>query len=173
MAQGGWFSGKFTQDLLSLSSIFAFAFGDLDFSIAVAVKSASGNGNILTLSGYDGSTLRLSLVNRKVQVRIGKSSTTSVADVGALSWTYVSVVYTVADRSLRIFVGGVLDTTAAVVMDFQSIAQSAVLSDQDIPFTGWISRFHYFAGAIPHAQVQARLADSGTSLLHVEVRLIL
>ncbi|KAL4115208.1 hypothetical protein PRNP1_014066 [Phytophthora ramorum] len=41
-----------------------------------------------------------------------------------------------------------------------TIAKEAVLSAQSARFTGWISRFHYFAGAIALFQVQELVSYS-------------
>lgn len=162
---GGLFTGLVTQDLYDPTPAIQFAFGDLDFSIAVTIKSDRSAGNILTLNELVEPALRLSVADHKLEIRVGSFSATSVATVADGSWKYVSLVYSVADHVFRLYVNGELDLAAAAIVDFRSVAETAVLSAQDNRFTGWISRFHFFSGAISDSQVKELLSYSGKSSL--------
>ncbi|KAG3110385.1 hypothetical protein PI124_g9810 [Phytophthora idaei] len=155
MTPGGKFFGNNSHDLL-FDGTYDFAFGDLDFSVAMSVRTQANGGNILHLLG--------SRDNDYFDVSIGGDGKLNVTSSSFLiqgqqvllggAWHYVAIVSTISDHTLSIYVDGRLDTAAVVFMGSPVIAQQAVLSSYPAMFTGWISRFHFFSGAISLAEVQ-------------------
>ncbi|KAG1708575.1 hypothetical protein DVH05_022203 [Phytophthora capsici] len=106
--------------------------------------------NLLSDVGMDG---KLNISSSSVVVQGTKILTDGL-------WHYLAIIYTISDHTLRLYVEGVLDSTTLVKLGSPTIAQQAVLSSDTSMFTGWISRFHYFAGAISLSEVQELLSLS-------------
>ncbi|KAL3659515.1 hypothetical protein V7S43_015505 [Phytophthora oleae] len=157
---GGSFFGNISHDLHS-GERFNFVFGYVDFSTAMTIRTNMTGGNILRLSGTNSEYFDVS-VGRDGKLNVTSTSlcvqgNKELTDGG---WHYLAIVYTIRDHTLRLYVEGVLDTTSLVFFGFPMIAEQAVLSSHLAMFTGWISRFHYFAGAISLSEVQELMSLS-------------
>ncbi|OWZ24347.1 LOW QUALITY PROTEIN: Protocadherin Fat [Phytophthora megakarya] len=162
----GLFFGNNSHDLLS-DEKFSFGFGELDFSTAMSIRTNTAGGNILHLREFT--------TNNYFEVSIGSDGTLNVSTNNSSTqgtrvltdnvWHYVAIVYTISELMLRLYIDGNLETSSTFILGSPTIADEAVLSSSPNPFKGWISRFHYFAGAVSSDQVN-ELASYSVSLLY-------
>lgn len=159
---GGLFLGDNIHDLYRSDS-FRFGFGDVDFATAMSIRTDKAGGNVLFLLGpTDDRYLDISVDDDgKLTVSTDMFSLSSKTVVTDDEWHYVAVIYTVSNSQLRLFIDGELEGTLVASLGSPTIASQAVLSRSIDPFSGWISRFHYFSGAISLDQVIELTAYSG------------
>lgn len=173
---GGYFTGYprvvFPSSNVNQSSQL-MVIGDVDFTLAMSIRGTLGRSKVNLLSMY-GSHGRLTVdaiygdlvCTTNASASIGNSTIymgTLDADIinDGTIWTYLALVYSLGDHTLRLYADGQLMNSISIIFGFRDLVQMATLSSQEAPFLGWIARFHYFSGALSVYQVQQLLSYSG------------